>query len=43
MEDIDKPVEYKTPRRKRRVNKWSWTKPMWSTMWKHLTPSQKKK
>lgn len=43
MEDIDKPVEYKTPRRKRWVNKWSWTKPMWSTMWKHLTPSQKKK
>lgn len=42
-EDIDKPTEYKLPRRKRRVKKWSWVKPISTTTWKHLTPTPKKK
>lgn len=41
-EDIDKPVEYRTPWRKRWVRKWSWVKPISVTTWKHLTPKPKK-
>lgn len=40
-EDIDKPVEYKTPWRKRWVKRWSWVKPISTTTWKHLTPTPK--
>lgn len=40
-EDIDKPVEYKTPRRKRWVRRWSWVQPISTTTWKHLTPKPK--
>lgn len=40
-EDPDKPVEYKLPRRKRWVRKWSWVKPISPTTWKHLTPKPK--
>lgn len=40
-EDPDKPVEYRLPRRKRWVKKWSWVKPISSTTWKHLTPKPK--
>ena len=41
-EDIDKPVEYKTPWRKRWVRRWSWQKPIATTTWKHLTPTPKR-
>lgn len=41
-EDIDKPVEYRIPWRKRWVRKWSWVKPISATTWKHLTPKPKK-
>lgn len=41
-EDIDKPVEYKTPWRKRWVRRWSWQQPISPTTWKHLTPKPKK-
>lgn len=40
-EDIDKPVEYRTPWRKRWVRRWSWVKPISPTVWKHLTPKPK--
>lgn len=40
-EDIDKPVEYKTPWRKRWVKKWSGVKPISSRTWKNLTPNPK--
>jgi len=40
-EDPDKPVEYRLPRRKRRVRRWKWVKPISSTTWKHLTPKPK--
>lgn len=42
-EDIDKPVEYKTPWRKRWVRKWKWVAPISTTTWKHLTPKPRKK
>jgi hypothetical protein len=41
-EDPDKPVEYKIPWRKRWVRRWSWTKPIATTTWKHLTPTPKR-
>lgn len=41
-EDIDKPVEYRTPWRKRWIRKWSWQLPISTTTWKHLTPTPKK-
>ena len=40
-EDINKPVEYRLPWRKRWVRKWSWVKPISTTTWKHLTPKPK--
>ena len=40
-EDIDKPVEYRTPRRKRWVRKWKGVSPISTTTWKHLTPKPK--
>lgn len=40
-EDPDKPVEYRLPRRKRWVKRWSWVKPISTTTWKHLTPKPK--
>lgn len=41
QEDINKPVEYRTPRRKRRVRRWSWVKPISTRTWKSLTPKPK--
>lgn len=40
-EDIDKPVEYKLPWRKRWVRKWKWVDPIWSSTRKRLTPKLK--
>lgn len=42
QEDINKPVEYKTPRRKRWVKKWNWNDAITTTTWKHLSPTVKK-
>lgn len=42
MEDPNKAVEYRLPWRKRWVRKWSWTKPIAPTTWKHLTPTPKR-
>lgn len=41
-EDIDKPVEYRLPWKKRRVKKWWWNDPIKSTTWKSLSPKPKK-
>ena len=42
MEDPNKAVEYRLPWRKRWVRKWSGTKPIAPTTWKHLTPTPKR-